>query len=106
MDLDQFEERSAIMEFDGGMSRFEAETRAAQAQGYQRHEVMNAIRERDFARGGDHSSEVDRGQRADNVSAMQRDTAQEDRPVSERNPQGRRDRGVLLALRMEHGGIL
>lgn len=46
LDLDAFVERAAIMEFDGGMSRFQAETKAAQRQGYQRREVMDAIRER------------------------------------------------------------
>jgi len=33
LDADAFEERAAIMEFDGGLSRKEAEHRAAQAQG-------------------------------------------------------------------------
>ena len=47
IDLDIFEERAAIMEYCGGMSRFEAETKAAQAQGSSRWEVMDAIRKRD-----------------------------------------------------------
>lgn len=33
-DIDAFEERAAIMQYDGGLSRFEAEDRAAQAQGF------------------------------------------------------------------------
>ena len=33
-DIDAFEERAAIMEYDGGLSRLEAENRAAQAQGF------------------------------------------------------------------------
>jgi len=33
-DIDAFEERAAIMEYDGGLSRSEAENRAAQAQGF------------------------------------------------------------------------
>ncbi len=33
-DIDAFEERAAIMQHDGGLSRFEAEDRAAQAQGF------------------------------------------------------------------------
>lgn len=45
-DLDQFEERAAIMEFDGGMTRFRAETLAAQAQGKQRREVLDEIGKR------------------------------------------------------------
>ena len=33
-DIDAFEERAAIMQHDGGLSRREAEDRAAQAQGF------------------------------------------------------------------------
>ena len=33
-DIDAFEERAAIMEYDGGLSKREAEDRAAQAQGF------------------------------------------------------------------------
>lgn len=33
-DIDAFEERAAIMQHDGGLSRCEAEDRAAQAQGF------------------------------------------------------------------------
>ncbi|WP_299355947.1 hypothetical protein [uncultured Shimia sp.] len=33
-DIDAFEERAAIAEYDGGLSRSEAETLAARAQGF------------------------------------------------------------------------
>ena len=33
-DIDAFEERAAIMQYDGGLSRSMAEDRAAQAQGF------------------------------------------------------------------------
>lgn len=33
-DIDAFEERAAIMQYDGGLSRSEAENKAAQAQGF------------------------------------------------------------------------
>lgn len=33
-DIDAFEERAAIAEFDGGLARFEAEDMAAKCQGY------------------------------------------------------------------------
>jgi hypothetical protein len=33
-DIDAFEERAAIMQYDGGLSRLMAENRAAQAQGF------------------------------------------------------------------------
>ena len=46
VDLDAFEERAAIAEFDGGLSRFQAETLAAQAQGFERWEAIGAISKR------------------------------------------------------------
>lgn len=33
-DIDDFEERAAIMQYEGGLSRSRAEDRAAQAQGF------------------------------------------------------------------------
>lgn len=53
MDIEAFEERAAIQQFDGGLSRFQAETEAARAQGYQRHEVINEIRKRDSGKARD-----------------------------------------------------
>lgn len=37
-DIDAFEERAAIAEFDGGLTRFEAEDLAAQIQGFRDRE--------------------------------------------------------------------
>lgn len=51
MNIDQFQERAAIMEFCGGMDRFRAETAAAREQGYQRWEFRDAVSKR-------HSSEA------------------------------------------------
>lgn len=45
MDIDAFEERAAIMEFCGGLSRFRAETLAAQVQGYQRKDMLAGAQE-------------------------------------------------------------
>jgi hypothetical protein len=45
MDFDAFEERAAIMEFCGGLSRFRAETLAAQSQGYQRKDMLAGAQE-------------------------------------------------------------
>ena len=42
--IDQFEERAAICEFDGGMSRFAAETAAAREQGLARWEALKFVR--------------------------------------------------------------
>jgi hypothetical protein len=41
-DVDRFLERAAIMEFDGGLSRYQAETEAAKAQGVPRWQAMKA----------------------------------------------------------------
>lgn len=54
MDLDAWIERASIMEYEGGMSRFRAETLAAQAQGFQRKEVQVEIeRRRNLAKARD-----------------------------------------------------
>ena len=45
-DVDKWEERSAIMEYDGGLSRFEAETRAAREQGKSRWEAVGDVARR------------------------------------------------------------
>lgn len=49
-DRDAFEERAAIMEFDGGLSRFKAETLAAGLQGLTRWNVMKEIRDEERKR--------------------------------------------------------
>lgn len=45
-DPDTFEERAAIMEYDGGLSRFRAETLAAEAQGVKRWEALHEVANR------------------------------------------------------------
>lgn len=40
-DFERFEELAAVLEFDNGMTRFEAETEAARRQGVMRWEAMN-----------------------------------------------------------------
>ena len=99
IDVGEFEERAAIMEFDGGLSRFEAETRAARAQGFNRHEVLDAIRNRDLARGGNNRPAVAGQRGAHDVPGMQRAAEEENRPVPERDAKAGRDRVALLALR-------
>lgn len=42
-DADAFEERAAIMEQDGGLTRFQAETQAAQSQGVNRWEAIGNV---------------------------------------------------------------
>jgi len=71
IDLDAFEERAAIMQYDGGMSRYQAETEAARAQGKTRWEVLEyAKRIGNPASGGDHG-QADARNGSDAMSAMQ-----------------------------------
>lgn len=42
-DKDRFEERAAIMEYDGGLTRFRAETEAATAQGVERWVAIGEV---------------------------------------------------------------
>jgi hypothetical protein len=86
IDLDKFEERAAIMEFDGGLSRFQAETRAAQAQGRQRKEVLDEIGRRNSARARD-QREAHLGNDNDALPRVQRASEEEARPVSQRDVQ-------------------
>lgn len=101
-DREAFEERAAIMQFDGGLSRFEAETQAAKAQGMTRWQALEAIKNEDGKRNpaisGDHGS-AHVGNGSDDLPGMQRATAEQGGPVSVGVvPAGRR--GVeLLALR-------
>jgi len=101
IDIEEWEERAAIMEFDGGMSRFEAETKAAEMRGRQRWEFVSAIRERDTAGDGAGARQVAGQQRKDNLPRVQRQQAQEERSVPQRDAQAGWDRGVLPPLRME-----
>lgn len=87
IDLDAFEERAAIMEFEGGLGRFRAETLAAQAQGYQRREAMDAISKRDTQQTRDHGQAVER-HGSGVVSAVQSGPKEQERPVPERHVQG------------------
>lgn len=89
-DRDAFEERAAIMEFEGGLSRFDAETAAAAAQGMSRWQAMEAIRNGnsmgDRPAPRDHREADDRnGQGA--VPGMQLAAAEQDRPMPQRHVQ-------------------
>jgi len=108
VDLDQFEERAAIAEFDGGLTRFDAETLAAREQGIERWQVMKLIREAQNAQrsgytggGRNTDAQMAREQRADDLSVMQPTPAKEDRSVSEHQPEAGRAGVVLPSLRDE-----
>jgi len=112
-DVDQFEERAAICEFDGCMSRFDAETAAAQEQGLARwqavkiaKEARDAQRDGHSAGGGYSSAPVAREQRPVDLPGVQPASEEENRPMPERDAQGGRDRLVLPALRAQGRGVL
>ena len=97
-DLDAWEERSAIMEFEGGLSRFDAETQAARAQGVERHA---AIRFRNSQRGGHNRPAAAQRDGADNVSRVQcgAQTAKPENTMPERDRQVGRGGLALSPLR-------
>ena len=105
LDVDQFEERAAICEFDGGMSRFDAETAAAQEQGLARWQAVKFAKEaRDaqrngYSAGGGHSSApVAREQRPVSLPGMQPTSEEKNGSVPERDANVWRDRMALLSL--------
>ena len=67
-DAEIYEERAAIMEYDGGLSRFEAETFAAKAQGLTRWQA-NADSKR-YSEAAQHHRKTDAWQRTDNMPTM------------------------------------
>lgn len=110
---DQFTERAAIREFDAGMSRFDAETAAAQEQGVARWQALQIVKEHEDANGrgpagaAGHQAHALDGQRdADDLPRVQPEPQEEARPLPVGQPEAGRDRRELLALRQGHGGAL
>ena len=101
-DLDAWAERAAIMEFDGGLSRFAAETEAARAQGVTRWQALEAVKNASVIGHSGQGGNI--GQTAirhgsDNLPGMQPDAKEQVGPMPERHIHaGRRD-VALLALR-------
>ena len=87
-DIDAWVERSAIMEYDGGMSRFQAETLAARAQGLTRWQALEAVKHAKrighSAPARDHAA-PHVGNGADNLPAMQPASAQQDGSLPKRD---------------------
>lgn len=102
LDLDQFAERAAIMEFDGGLTRFAAETEAARAQGVTRWQALEAVKNANVIGHSGQGGNI--GQTAfrhgsDNLPGMQPDAKEQVGSMLERHIHaGRRD-VALLALR-------
>ena len=110
MNRDQFEERAAICEFEGGMSRFAAETAAAREQGMERWQAMREIRDADRGgnpeSGGDRPAAVAGHGSAHDLPGVQPDSAQKVGPVSQRLAQAGWAGVVLLALFVQGRGVL
>lgn len=107
---DQFTERAAIREFDAGMSRFDAETAAAQEQGVPRWQALQLVKEHEDANGrgpagadGHPAHAMDGKRDADDLSRVQRQPQEEARPLPVGQSEAGRDRGALLALRAQRG---
>lgn len=81
MDRDAFEERSAIREYDGGQSRFEAETMAAREQGKSRWEAIGDVAKRVVGQTRDQREALAERAGQDDLPEVQRGAAKEDRPV-------------------------
>lgn len=89
-DVDEFEERAAIMEFDGGMTRFAAETQAARRQGVSRWQAMREVRDAKSLGNSDgewNSSAKGKRDVSDNVPGMQRGASKRKGPMPERHRQ-------------------
>ncbi|MCU9848941.1 hypothetical protein OEZ60_13095 [Defluviimonas sp. WL0024] len=99
MDLDEWEERAAIMEFEAGLTRFRAETEAARRQGYQRWEIIDALDKRNIGPARDHGEANERNQ-PDDLSGLQRGAEEEDRPMSVGHGSGGQRGLVLPSLRV------
>lgn len=110
LDVEAFEERAAIIEYDGGLSRFRAETLAAEAQGLTRwqavEEIRNAKRNRNSQSRRDPHQTLARQQRENDLPGMQSASSQEVGSMSERDENARRDRLELLALQSQRLGVL
>lgn len=109
IDLDQFVERAAIMEFDGGLTRFQAETEAARAQGVTRWQALEGLKHANgighSGKGGNIGSAAIR-HGSGNLPGMQPDAKEQVGPMPERVvPAGRRGLEVL-ALPVSGGRIL
>jgi len=108
-DRDAYEERAAIMEFDGGLSRFEAETLAAQAQGLTRWQVTEAINAEDNERnlgGCRDQRETHNRDAAHDLPRVQPSQAKENGPMLGGDVQAGRGGLALPPLRAQRRGAI
>lgn len=112
-DADTFEERAAIMEFCGGLTRFNAETQAARLQGIERWQALKLSKEttdangnRHSVRGQDPNATVAGQSRQDDLSRVQRQPKEENRSMPLDHEAARRSGVVLPALRPQGRGAV
>lgn len=105
-DAEAFAERAAIMEFDGGLSRWEAETQAAKAQGLTRWEAINHAKRIGNPAPARHHRSAVVGNGQGNMPTMQPATAQQGGHLPERDIQPGGGAVALLALRMVGGAAV
>lgn len=112
-DICAFEERAAIAEFDGGASRFQAETIAAEQQGVTRWQALQFIKGNTDANGIRHSggsrdthAPMAGQSRADDLSRVQPQPEEENRPMPEHQQDAGRAGVELPPLRAQRRGVL
>ena len=112
-DICAFEERAAIAEFDGGASRFQAETIAAEQQGVTRWQALQFIKGntdangRGFAGGSRDTDAALAGQsRQDDMPHVQRQPEEENRPLPVDQQVAGRNSVLLPALRPQGRRVL
>lgn len=99
IDIDEWQERAAIMQFDGGLSRFRAETEAARRQGHERWEVMNALGGGNSGAARDQGSAHERHE-PDDMPGLQPGSQEADRPLPVGDGPAGRGGVVLPSLRV------
>lgn len=80
IEAERFHELAGHFEFDEGMTRFKAETKAADRMGVKRWEAMNAIGNGHPAQARDHREAHGRNA-ANDLPGVQRGTAKQNRPM-------------------------
>jgi len=108
IDVDGFLERAAIMEYDSGLSRYQAEVEAARAQGVARWQAMKAVSDANIGgnsqRGGHHGSSLARDGKG-NLPGVQSAQAEQDGSVSERDVHAGRGSVDVPSLRNDGGRV-
>lgn len=105
-DPEAFAERAAIMEMDGGLSRWEAETQAARAQGLTRWEAMNHAKRIGNTAPARHSRQAVERNGSGHMPRVQPAAAQQDRSMPERDLRAGGGAVELSSLRMARGAAV